>query len=1111
MKSRAQQSSSNQPLPAATRASGRKRRRASDASTVSDLPASSQANVVEPAKKKKKGRSAAASREQETIEEEPEPDQQDDGLIAHHLALQHGGDATVDTEPPGIITNSLTRSKHVTFGHGASDSETAAARNLTPHPRKMTIKRRITMSPGVSTTKRIRTTIGRSSLPSSFLLDTEKPQPAQIIKELQFAPLRSVLDERIRRRLRRHRLSEEQNEIEKHAKRDGRTEAELERLTAEALEKEQRIEELVYELETQRQAAIDITDAQDEERIRELEEELATSKRELAAHLADHRLEGHIDIIPDDEMMVLDAEDELQYPQRYTTTSHGKTVTTSKDVNTIAREYTAGRASMGLTKLTAEWDEERRKFEDAILALSKDAQEAKAELQILQIELEGLGFGDGSLDHKSILLSIRQSFSEIREAFESILPDTLPDNATTQDAVAILIANVNEFTERLRLQEEDLVMKDTVIADLGNQVQGLLDHLTEAEIRKDDLEKQWRKLDEQNEQKAREIEYLEERIQEYEALEIKLRNELRDKSEEVKILGEDHAQSLRNLEKLQLSLENYRVEENRLTELITRMEDEHRATIVKMNKEREETVQELEDRFDAEARLRVEAENLAVVRQTEITRLEVLHETIVKERDTLSEELDTVKAERDIEMEGRKNAETDLDEKAEEITGLEARVDRLEEELEKVDSELEVLRNTNESERQQRQAAENDLDDRNVEIEELKEKLQARGMEANELRLKLHQAQQESAEEIKRLETLASERDEQYQTDIATEIERREDADELAQRRATTILELETRLQEVQLQMRNEIVERDERIEALEADIAERDNKIEQLRVDLHSTENELNMERTSHQDRVDDLNSEINALQDTISELESKIQLFQEQEIRVTELHNSEIEDRNAEIASLHATITSLEVQVAELTREKSGLERRVEEEAEAMLDMQGQKDDEIDHLKRILTEKQAKILAVEAKVVEQDQSWQDVAHEKDLEIEMQKAMVSEQEETITTQKSELLTMKKRFMEYIRRTNTALANLQAFVHRAKENVDEEAEMEMANGEGLFAELAAMDVEGLVQMTTSSTKKTTANHSSAAGMVKRGRGRKSKRVEDSGIGLEGDVEEELAA
>ncbi|KXL42363.1 MAG: hypothetical protein FE78DRAFT_101678 [Acidomyces sp. 'richmondensis'] len=1103
------QSSSSQPLPTATRAPGRKRRRVSDASTVSDLPATSQASVPEPATKKKKGRPAAASQEQETIEEEPEPEQQEDELNRNYLAFQHGGDATVETEPPGITSNPPRESKHVTFDSGASDSETVTL-NLTPYPRKMTIKRRVTMSPGVATTKRIRTTIGRSSLPASFLTDAEKREPAHIIKELQFAPLRSVLDERIRRRLRRNRLSEEQNEIEQHAKRDSRTEAELERLTAEALEKERRIEELMYELEVQRQAAIDITDAQDEERIRELEEELANSKRELAAHLAEHRLERHIDIVPDDEMMVLDAEEELQYPQPYTTHLHDKTLATFGDANTIAREYMAGRASMGLVKLTAEWDVERRKFEDAILALSKEAQEAKAELQILQIELEGLGFGDGSLDHKSILLSIRRSFSEIREAFESILPDTLPENATTQDAIAILIANVSEFTERLRLQEEDLVTKDTVIADLGNQVQGLLDHLTEAEIRKNDLEKQWRKLDEQNEQKAREIEYLEERIQEYKVIEMKLRNELRDKLEEVKILGEDHAQSLRNLEKLQLSLENYRVEETRLTELIARMEDEHRATIVKMNKEREETVRELEDRFDAEARLRVEAEELSVARQTEISRLEALHDTIVRERNNLSEELETVRAERDIEMESRKNAEIDLNEKAEEITGLEERVDRLEEELEKVDNELGELRSMNESERQQRQAAENDLDDRNAEIEELKKKLQAQGMEANELRLKLHQAQQESAEEIKRLEAIASERDEQYQTDMAAEIERRERADELAQLRATTILELETRLEQVQLQMRNDIMERDERIEALEADIAERDVEIENLRLNLRSLENELDLERGNHQDRVNELDSKINSLQDMMGELESKIRLFQEQEIRMTELHNSEVEDRNAEIASLHATITNLEMQVAELTREKSSLERRVEEEAEAMLDMQGQKDDEIDHLKRILAEKQAKILDVEAKVVEQDQSWQDVAHEKDLEIEMQKAMVEEQEETITTQKSELLTMKKRFMEYIHRTNTALTNLQAFVRRAKENVDEEAEIELANGDELFAELEAMDVDALVKTTSSITKKTTASSSSAVGIAKKGRGRKSKRVEDSGIGLEGEVEEGLA-
>lgn len=1053
-----------------------------------------------------------------------EDQEQEDELNAHHQqAMQLGGDATTERTVEDSIEVSQPRSKHVHFGSDAAGN-TATATNITPHPRKMTVKRRLTLSPGVSTTKRTHTSIGRTSLPPS-LSQNDSTDPTAIIQELQFAPLRAVLDERVRRRLRRSHLSEEQNEIEDHVKRDSRTQQELEELREEAVEKERRINDLALDLETQRQFAIDVSDDTDAEKVQDLERELTTLRNELSAHLTTHGLDGDV-AMPDDDMLVLNSQEHIAYPELPETESSLPTFRaitngekqTSGETKASIRELsqsTTLRSSLGLSQLTASWEDERRKFEDAIMALHGEANDARARLQILEIELQGLGFGGKDVQSKVILSSIRESFESIRESLETSLPDTIPEGASTQDIIEILIANLKEFADRLRSQDQELHEKGTLIADLGNQIQGLLDHLTEAEIRKTTLSEQWRNLDIDNEAKAREIEDLEEELQAAQNERDSLREQLDDKIEEARALSTDHGASVKSLEKLTISLEDYRTEETRLTTLITRMEEDHRVVIANMNKEREETVQDLEERLETEVQLRDSAEKLAVDRQTIITRLEITVEEITTERDTLREDLETAKTDRDAVQQERDTAEADLEEKEVVIGDLETRVDKLEEELTLLNAQLDELRRLSESERHQREAAENDLDDRNVEIDQLNTKLHDQGKEANELRLKLFEVQQQNAQKVKDLEEQASERDEQYQTDIAAEVTRRQAGDELAQERADTIVELESRIEEIEIQMRDDLADRDERIAALEDKLAERKEEIEGLRMDLRSAESTLDVERTQYEDRVEELNISILALQETITQHEVTIQRMETDTLNTADLHNSEIEDRNAEVADLHAETTKLRTTVSDLQHDKAGLERRVEQEAEQMLELQNDKEDEIDTLKATITDKQTKILVVEEKAIEADKRWQEVLDARDEEIVTLKTTTTTQEDSIATITTQYQAAELKFREHVERTALVIANLRAAIRTAKNVADDEGEMIVAEGNAVLEEIEAMDIVGQLQVTRTSSSKTVtqakssahASHSSSS--AKKGRGRKAKRVIDSGIGLGGEVEEEM--
>lgn len=103
-------------------------------------------------------------------------------------------------------------------------------------------------------------------------LPVHMPSPAPITGEMQFAPLRQVLDERVKRRLRRNNLSEEVSEIDAERLEDGK--------------RRQELQELKDELARMREHSVDMKDVGDydlanEERVRELEGELQSLKDEM--------------------------------------------------------------------------------------------------------------------------------------------------------------------------------------------------------------------------------------------------------------------------------------------------------------------------------------------------------------------------------------------------------------------------------------------------------------------------------------------------------------------------------------------------------------------------------------------------------------------------------------------------------------------------------------------------------------------------------------------------------------------------------------------------------------------------------------------------------------
>ncbi|KAK4951326.1 hypothetical protein LTR10_010299 [Elasticomyces elasticus] len=1054
----------SQPVVSSTRTTGRKRRHSDAASVASNASEI----VTAPVKRRKAGRGKTAA----SIAEE-----EDLQLSAHHedaLHSQLGGDATYERDMSAgaeAAEESIEVRKHVHFGGASSPAErSTTTANLTPHPRKFeTLTRRITMSPSVGISTRAGSTRSgtatRMSLPPVW--GGEAGESTQIIKNMHFKTMDSVVDERVKR-LRR---SLEQ------LSRDGNGAG----VRAEST----RMRELVQQLHLDLESLRDIDTEESQQRAVQLEQNIASAQQELDAYNGEYGL-------LDETILVLDRQEavgEASYPA-LPATAFGSSLNGGSESKSIFRESTS-RLSLD-AKLSADFALERESFKDAIQVFAKEAADAKATLSALIIQIQALGFGDSP---DNILESIRESFANVRELFDSELPDTLPEDATTQDIIETLIANVREFTNRLRLQDQDIREKNDLVTELSGEVDKLLDHLAAAKIRYESLEKRFTELDKERDQEIREREQAEEDLVEADKEIEQLKAELALKTQERESLDLNNGDLLKDIEALKVSLDKYRSEENRLSELINSMELNYKETIKKMNLEREQTMQELEDRLDEETRLRGEAEKQADERQTEITALDIQFEQVSTERDALRDELAVATAELVEEKADRIVTESTLEEKNVEIDGLTARVDLLEEQLDEMTVKLEELRTLNEAATRQREAAEQDLDDRNAEVDELTQRLDTQGKEANVLRMKLFEVQQDNEKAVRDLQKLMSDQDNKYQVDIAAEVARREAADDMAAERANIILELETRLEEVELQMRADVLERDNRIAELEAELVERNTEIEGLNMDLRSVETDLENVRTEKDDQIEELEASILLLKQTVITHETTILLMQQEATNDTTLHNSEIEDRNAKIALLHAQVTELTANVRDLEKQRNGLEKRVEDEAEAMLELSNQKEDEIDDYKKQLRDKQEKILVVEQKAVEADRAWEEVLAARDDEIEELKKSATSSGEVVVTLTTDFEAMRQQLRDHVAYTNTAIEKLEASVLTAKTVADDEGAAVKTRGLAMLAEIETYDLVGKVEFHRTTTQ-------SESSSVKKGRGRKTKRVMDSGIGMD---------
>jgi myosin protein heavy chain len=472
-----------------------------------------------------------------------------------------------------------------------------------------------------------------------------------------------------------------------------------------------------------------------------------------------------------------------------------------------------------------------------------------------------------------------------------------------------------------------------------------------------------------------------------------------------------------------------------------------------MNGEREKTVRELEGERDRFSELLKDS-----VAQTEHLQEQV--KVVETERDRIGELLENAKEDLDAETDARETAEAGQAAQALEIEELQGRMDSLDVEIADLNQALDSLRTLNGSENQQRLAAESELDKKNQSIESFEETLLNGGKEANELRAKIFELQNHNS----KLEQEATQRDQEYESDLAAEVNRREAAVELAEVRESEITRLQAELENTEERMNDLLAEQDARISSLEDSVSQKDAEMQGMEAD--------------HKVDMEERDETITALHKTIDGLEGAHHNSQE-----------EVSDFKAQLRDRDATIVDLKEQVSSLEQEKTSLESRVDKEAMHALELTNT----VFALEAELREHEEKLSVVHEKRAKEYEARKQLEEAKDAEIADVKAGYERKMEVM---QGDIDDLKRQFAAFVRQTRDALVHRQEARRERQAQADAEDEVLKA---GFLKQLDALN--GTVTPTTvlsvQQQQKATAKPQ-----------RKRKRQVDSGIGLDGEVMEE---
>ena len=835
--------------------------------------------------------------------------------------------------------------------------------------------------------------------------------PIGPVQQVQFSPLRDVLNGRMRRRLRRSHLSEVQNEIEEHKREDVRRDHELERLRRSSEEKDRQLKQLMLELELQKQMGIEIAEDDEAEKeenakhVQKKHDEIVKIKDEIAELRS--RVEAahgpsNVNLNSDDANMDLDNEDIapdasgliLVEPSDINISHEAMSVQreTSRLSETpktpAASDVFANDNSISMIDIPDPAHEaERKEFEKALTTLSRRLSDAQSTLQIFSIELQTLGFAPENATPEAIMSAIRNSFQQARHEINEFLPGQLSLDVSNGNFLRLLVGEIRRLTEEIREISAQNGQHRELEKLLRSQIDGVLNKLAEVDARNHTLEIQWSELDKESERKEKELIELNGHVEALEEESQEQSQELSQKDAKIKELEEVLGESSSSLEQLQHAIQSYRDEVATLEAQNEQMESEYKEQITGMQNDHAKKHAEMQDALEGETSRREMAETDNAEKTTEITELKVRLEERASELDVLQVELRSAQDLLESERNRAVTAENELKEKEAEISVLGKKIAVADETLSELKQIIQAIEDDLTAERKLKEGANDLAAEKEVELEKAGQKLAEAGTVANELRQKLFEVQQqrekEAAESAERETALSK----------ALESER-----ELVVEVKKTNHDLKKKYSATKERHAEETDELRDRVSGIQNELKSAYEKIDVLKASIETVTSEFEREK-SEQEKQSTIRLEfIEQQRNEIDEQRRKITELVDALVAEEDAHKDAVQQRDATESNLQNQMAQLQQRVEELESAKHGLEVRIESEAEELLNTQAKHADEVELLRKTLAERQHILDSTVAERTELQSLLNEITASKDAEILALKDNLQARDDKINT-----------------------------------------------------------------------------------------------------------------
>jgi len=852
----------------------------------------------------------------------------------------------------------------------------------------------------------------RMSMPAQLHIERVDEIDENHTNHVQFAPLTQVLDNRARRRLRRSHLSQEVNSFEDHQKKDKKMFLELRR---QLREQDEKIRDLEYRLEARRLGEIDLSDAHADELQVELDEarqqidELRASSlyngddNDTGAALSDDDDDALIMVNPEELHLSQDLDMEPmttgKYTERALEIASQMTLESLPTLSQLNRDSLMEGESIVVDRID---DQVVERYERELKQMSQTLGESQGALRVITIALQNLRYVEPGASSIDILTKLRQGFEDLRAETEKFFPGTTAGltNQQLHRKIPELFSGIfYELNEKLTMLHDS--QKTEVL--LRRQYEGVLDLLGESEERVKELERNVFTLDKTNEDKQRAILDLEEQNAALTALTNEQEIKLSQQDAQIAGLQNDNEEKDTSLERLREALEQYRVDLDHVTTTATEFETTHHEMIARMEQEHAAAMQDLEAERAAEQEGRLAAEADVDQKNEYIEQLEESITRLETEVNNITAEISALMQRLSDETVARQDAEQDRDQQVEQVYQHANTIENLNETITELREQLADARENLAAERAQREKTEADLDEAKTSIEELSTRLHNTGIQANELRSKLFQLQQEKEAAISDLEQEAEEREDDLNNQLAAETKLREAGEDTIEQLKQDILDLQAQIATLDdnladmTQARNELEqERDVQVASLASQLAD-------LKTKYAALENSTNSTIMSLQANITDLNNHVqqqqNEIEDLIEQVAERDRIYLEDTVLLKD-----------EIDGLKNDLTKKEAENEAYRRENDSLSKRVEDEANELLNIVGSHNDQVNSLNAVIKSNEATIKNLQDTSAKRTAEFEEMIEERNTEITEMRLLGDARAETIVILEAQIEDLKERF-----------------------------------------------------------------------------------------------------